>query len=275
MQSKDGKDGVWVGFEAARWAAQQMARTDITPASKLVLWAMASHAWSDAFEVWPSRKRLAAMTGTNIRTVTRAVDDLTAAGLIDVKSRMTACGDHDTNAYTLRIERGDKVSLPVEPSDHQGADKSPSPVVTGSHPETDLFGSTRSPSSSGVTGEMIEKLRQIWNTRKHPKQIAWTETSPDRATAARKRLRELPDLVKWERVVDEFRMARWLQGENGYKPASADFLLRPGTWAKALEGQLRDHQRPAARGTAAGRVEGAEDKYAGLENGHASTDTHY
>lgn len=66
-------------FDRADWA---WAQTTTTTTAKLVLLALAKHA-NAAHVCWPSLARLAKLTGCQVRTVTRSLDDLEAAGLIE------------------------------------------------------------------------------------------------------------------------------------------------------------------------------------------------
>ena len=91
----------WVHIDAQRWALTQMARTDITPLAKLVLFAMAAHVRDDRYEVWPSQERLASLVGATRQGVRLAIDSLEAASLLDVTK---SDGLRVPHAYRLRCE---------------------------------------------------------------------------------------------------------------------------------------------------------------------------
>lgn len=110
-QKSSTSGSAWVSFEGLRWASQQMPRADLTPSVKLVLFAMAASLRGDDCQVWPSRRRLAAMTGLSVASVDRAVGDLAAADLIRVERRQADHGDSDTNVYTLALG-GDNLQPP-------------------------------------------------------------------------------------------------------------------------------------------------------------------
>src|SRR4051812_41127619 len=130
---------VWVSYEGLRWATQQMPRTDLTSGDKIVLMAMASHLRGDAYEVWPSRKRLAAMTGCSPASVGRSIDRLAQAGLVHVTARHTEHGDADSNLYTLAVE-GALNLTPPPPALEGGVVSNCAPNKTD--PEKTLVGRT-------------------------------------------------------------------------------------------------------------------------------------
>lgn len=102
----------WVSFDGLRWASEQMARTDLTAGAKLALMAMAAHIRDEDCAVWPSRRRLAAMTGQSVASIDRAIEALQAAGLIAVEGRQSAHGDADTNVYRLLMLGGVNLQPP-------------------------------------------------------------------------------------------------------------------------------------------------------------------
>lgn len=92
----------WVHIDAQRWALTQMARKDVTPLAKLVLFAMAAHVRDDKYEVWPSQDRLAALVGATRQGVRLAIDGLESAGLLTVIRSDAAMRAPHT--YLLRCE---------------------------------------------------------------------------------------------------------------------------------------------------------------------------
>jgi DNA-binding MarR family transcriptional regulator len=99
-----------MSVQATTWAWNQSTTTT----EKLVLLALADHAWPDGTHAYPSVGRLARMTGLTERSVRRAI-----AGLIEkdlIVREFNAGGtpdyriDRRPNLYTLPIERGDTVS---------------------------------------------------------------------------------------------------------------------------------------------------------------------
>ena len=64
--------------EALDWAWSQ----NLKSAPKLVLLCLADHA-DDAWNCWPSLRRLASLTGLDRSTITRNISGLTELGLIE------------------------------------------------------------------------------------------------------------------------------------------------------------------------------------------------
>jgi hypothetical protein len=89
-----------------------------------------------------------------------------------------------------------------------------------------------------------EDLIQIWNEERGPLPEA-RELTKERRAHARRRLEEEPDLTVWRSIVRRIAASPFCRG-NGDKgwTASIDFLLRPGTRAKVLEGAYDDRSRP-------------------------------
>jgi DNA-binding MarR family transcriptional regulator len=99
-----------MSVQATSWAWNQSTTTT----EKLVLLALADHAWPDGTHAYPSISRLARMTGLTERSVRRAISSLIEKDLI--VREINAGGtpdyriDRRPNLYTLPIERGDTVS---------------------------------------------------------------------------------------------------------------------------------------------------------------------
>lgn len=90
-------------------------------------------------------------------------------------------------------------------------------------------------------------LQALWNSEAHEDLPRWEELTDDRRKHARARLKEraMDGPKGWREVVRRISASAFCRGTNdrGWK-ADADFLLRPGTAAKVLEGKYDD--RPAA-----------------------------
>lgn len=102
--------------------------------------------------------------------------------------------------------------------------------------------------------EREEALRELWNTEAAPELPRWREMPRARRAAARARLRERP-LPEWREIIRRISASSFCRGANdrGWR-ADPDWLLRPGTAAKVLEGKYDDapprerHRHPAPAG---------------------------
>lgn len=102
--------------------------------------------------------------------------------------------------------------------------------------------------SLSVQGELAvppssaEALRGAWNELKAPGQPTWlpTKSRGHRYAAALARLKERP-LEEWKIIIRRIAASSFCRGANERKwVATPDFLLRPDTATKALEGQYDD-----------------------------------
>lgn len=84
-------------------------------------------------------------------------------------------------------------------------------------------------------------LQNLWNTAAHPDLPRWQAMPKGRKTAARARIREQPDWNYWAEIVDRISASAFCRGANdrGWR-AGPDFILRPDTAAKVLEGAYDD-----------------------------------
>lgn len=199
-----------------------MARTDITPLAKLVLFAMASHVRDERYEVWPSQERLAALVGATRQGVRLAIDSIVAAGLIDVTK---SDGLRSPHVYRLRCEESIQRCKVAPEDDVNGVDTKElvQPELldkSTARAKTDLF--TASP----------DALQAVWNEHRGglPE---WRFVSPSQRQQATARLRELP-LERWPEVV-QIMAASAFCVEKRLGPS---FLIRPGTWPRALNGEI-------------------------------------
>lgn len=83
-----------------------------------------------------------------------------------------------------------------------------------------------------------EGLLELWNTTKSEKQKGALKLPPDRFRKVKQRLKENPQRDFWIDVVGKIAASPFCNGENerGWL-ADFDFLIRPGTGIKALEGK--------------------------------------
>jgi hypothetical protein len=83
-------------------------------------------------------------------------------------------------------------------------------------------------------------FQRLWNETAHPSLPRWQAMPKGRKTAARARIREHP-WAYWVQVIQRINASSFCLGENnrGWR-ANPDFLLRPDTAAKVLEGAYDD-----------------------------------
>ena len=119
----------------------------------------------------------------------------------------------------------------VEAASNQPEAPEPSGSVSGSNTNTNTYVIE------------AESLLKVWNQNRGSLPEA-KELSKTRKTSALARLREKPDLSYWETVVKKLAGSPFCRGETGGTwRANFDFLLRPDTHVKAIEG-LYDKTSP-------------------------------
>jgi hypothetical protein len=98
-----------------------------------------------------------------------------------------------------------------------------------------------------VEGERPADLQRLWNEAAHPALPRWEEMNEDRRKKAKARLRERPLFGErsWAHVIAKLNASAFCRGDLADWRASPDWLLRPGTAAKVLDGNYDDGQGPA------------------------------
>jgi hypothetical protein len=99
-----------VNLAVLQWA---YSLPGLSPASQAVLGALAFHAHKGEFEAFPDIDTLSAETRFSVKTVKRAVGDLTERGLIDVTRRWDAKGRQTSNLYTLTLASPEVTVTPL------------------------------------------------------------------------------------------------------------------------------------------------------------------
>lgn len=101
------------------------------------------------------------------------------------------------------------------------------------------------------------QLQKLWNElMPHPPFPRWVAISEDRKKAAKARWEEHPSEGYWREVLVRISRSPWCRGEVAGRDqktwiADPDFLLRPGTHGKAMEGKYdRRDPTPAPRTSA-------------------------
>lgn len=96
-------------------------------------------------------------------------------------------------------------------------------------------------------GPTPEDLQSLWNANTSAPIARWTALSPRRRAAAQARLSERPSLDEWTRVIQRIAASDFCCGAGDRAwVATPDFLLRPDTAIKALEGAY-DNRPQVAR----------------------------
>lgn len=83
-----------------------------------------------------------------------------------------------------------------------------------------------------------DALLTLWNSSKSEKQRGSIKLTPDRLRKVKQRLEENPQMDFWSDVIRKISTSPFCNGENerGWV-ADFDFLIRPGTGTKAIEGK--------------------------------------
>jgi hypothetical protein len=110
-------------------------------------------------------------------------------------------------------------------------------------PPVPLASSSITPTSTPTP--TAEDLQDLWNTTANAELPRWQEMPEPRRRAAKARLRERPldGVGGWREVIARMSASAFCRGANdrGWR-ADPEFLLRPGTAAKVLEGKYDDRQ---------------------------------
>lgn len=90
----------WIHLDAHRWALGHLGNTDLKPVTRIVLLTLASHVTDTNCVVWMSQDALAELAGVSRRGFQLAIDDLVAAGEVEIEPE-TVGGMRRANRYTL------------------------------------------------------------------------------------------------------------------------------------------------------------------------------
>lgn len=114
-----------------------------------------------------------------------------------------------------------------------------------------LAASSQQPTATKAKEEdlSVEALQAVWNAEKPPECPAWKGNPSTRRTSARARLREQPDLEVWRGAIKLTHERPFLRGKNkrGWK-AGPEWLLKPDTLTRLLEGDFAGSDPPPSRG---------------------------
>lgn len=154
----------------------------------------------------------------------------------------------EQGAHVAKVERDAKKPrgnshTVVSPSrDIGGTEAGPSPVPRGEsrelrveNKEEDLFAG--SADAAPEESESPKDLQALWNSEADPRLPRWRDMTEKRAKAARARLREHP-LAQWRIILGRINASPFCLGVNERRwKADVEFLLRPDTATKVLEGK--------------------------------------
>lgn len=184
--------------------------------------------------------------------VRRWLDDLSNVGWIEVRETPGhgRIGRVVNFAKHQRIDRArdselakyfnDSVSVPVSES----FDEDSSKPRRGLGEDSLLEGKGKEGKGREPEAAPPHPLQAIWNQNKAPEQPEWKETSRTRRKHADARWRERPS-GEWVAIVERLARSRFARGlvvssDGRTWVADADFLLKPDTAAKVLEGKYDD-----------------------------------
>lgn len=132
---------------------------------------------------------------------------------------------------------GQKGGRPKKPKDNQPETASEPPP----NPLTPTLTLTLTKENTNTCHPDAEELFKTWNQHRGSLPEA-KELSKARRTAVLARLKEKPDLSYWEKIVKKLAGSPFCRGEmRGKWRANFDFLIRPDTHIRAMEGQFDDY----------------------------------
>lgn len=117
-----------MSVQATTWV---WSNSKTTGTAKLVMLAIADHAWQDGTNAWPSIGRLAKMTGLSEMTVRRGVATAESLGELRVVRSLggrSSKGTHASNDYVLVMEQPSQDDTPDLSQPSQG--DTPNPLKT-------------------------------------------------------------------------------------------------------------------------------------------------
>lgn len=112
-----------------------MTRSDLSPAAKLVYFALIDHLGNVGTTVWPGEARLTRLTALSISSVRRGIRQLEHANLINTISRPGRTPGHQFNALDNQASPAPTPNTPPTPSVHPGQiDRTPGQIDRRTNP---------------------------------------------------------------------------------------------------------------------------------------------
>lgn len=188
---------------------------DITASAVRVYAVLNRYANSDTGKCHPSRKSIAAKARIGLSTVDRAIDELVAFGAVTVRHQKSETGDHTSNEYTLKMNRGlSTMNRPSPQNEQTGLFKSDNQTIAI------LNQSQESESSSSND----DGFNQFWQM--YPRKVG-----KDGARTAFKRARKKTSLET---------ILAGLHLYNLTRPKETHYIAHPTTWLN--QGRWADEQ---------------------------------
>jgi len=205
----------------------------LPPGEKLVLLALADQANDAGTQCWPAVETIARRSGQSVRTVRRALASLEERGHLTRQHREGTSSQyhvHPCHHVTPAI------MSPLPPCHPTPAIVSPTPAIVSPKPSITV----KEPPNVKASDDALTPtdIFDGWNefAAKHglPKAEVFTDR---RKRQAKARLRQFPELAKWQKALDHIRKTPFLLGDNdrGWR-ADFDFLLQERSLTKLVEG---------------------------------------
>ena len=218
-------------------------------ARNAVMVLLADKASDDGTGIWASKQRMAEELGTSKQTVITTVKSLIADGLL-IECGQRKCANGYTIEYAINVKALHQ--LPVvnshQSSSFTGQAASPvkqddltSQAALPKPSRTPLIGlSDDKPLSASQAKEVLDR----WSCMAKPLGLScWEKLTPKRRRTLSARITE-HGFKAICLAIEHVPKSAFLRGETGnWNGANLDFLTRPDTVPKILEGQYDDRQR--------------------------------
>lgn len=220
------------------WAARQVcAHTSL----KMVLMQIASYADNQTGVAWPSMETLAEQCVLKDKQTRRLVKELERAGFISIDRSP----GRKPNKYTLLMnqpshgrEGSESTNPPTYVPNPPTGDPEPSHGREGNYSEL-----------SKELHTLCDKAVEDWNLMAERTGLSQVQRMTEQRTEALgKRLTECGGLDGWRHACTVIEKSDYLTGggPNGWR-ASFDWLIKPDTFAKIMEGAYSNAKRKSAR----------------------------
>lgn len=147
---------------------------DISTAAVRVYGVLNRYANNQTGKCHPSRKSIATKARIGLSTVDRAIDELVAFGAVEVRHQKSESGDHTSNEYTLKMNRGlSNMNRPSPQNEQTGLFKSDNQTIVSMNQSQEL---EVSPDGDTQTKPLEEQIAAEWwesRTRKPIGKNAW------------------------------------------------------------------------------------------------------
>lgn len=229
-----------MSWQASAWALKQTIVT--SPTARHVLLCMANYAGPNGEDVFPGVATLEADTGLSRRAVQIGIKTLLELGAIKLGNQAMVA---------IKIPRADQrpINYDLCISEERGAlnarrdETGRSSEQSGAHviPERGAGGAPKPSLELSIENSMSESddskaLARYQEVAKTTGQSMVLKLTDKRRAALKARLKEY-GLESWRAALDRMEHSDFLTGKSGTWKADFDFLLRPDSVAKILEGK--------------------------------------